>query len=106
MLPLSNADLLSRIIISSALENLDIERLIRESGRDVAQLLTSSDSVPVDDIAHFLQSRLQNEKIKEVLATKIYNEPEEAKHNLNMFMVALNLREARPHLRKVRCGTH
>lgn len=103
MLPLTTADLLAHAIVGSVLENLDMERLIREVGQAVAsRILGANESV--DDVAKELHERLmlRNESTKKVVIESIYDESEEAKHNVNIFMTAPSLAEARPNLRKVR----
>lgn len=102
MLPLTTADLLSHAIVGSVLENLDMERLIREVGQAVAsRILGANESV--DDVARELHERLllRNENTKKVVIESIYRESEEAKHNVQVFMNAPSLQEARPHLKKV-----
>ncbi|EJC97868.1 uncharacterized protein FOMMEDRAFT_171279 [Fomitiporia mediterranea MF3/22] len=103
MLPLTTADLLAHAIVGSVLENLDMERLIREVGQAVAsRILGSNESV--DDVARELHERLllRNESTKKVVIESIYRESEEARHNVEVFMNTPSLREARPHLKKVR----
>ena len=103
MLPLTTADLLAHAIVGSVLENLDMERLIREVGQAVAtRILGANESV--DDVARELHERLllRNESTKKVVIESIYRECDEAKHNVQVFTHAVNLAEARPHLKKVR----
>ncbi|KAI5119389.1 hypothetical protein M0805_005932 [Coniferiporia weirii] len=103
MLPLTTADLLSHAIVGSVLENLDMERLIREVGQAVAsRILGANESV--DDVARELHERLllRNESTKKVVIESIYRDSDEARHNVQVFMNAPSLREARPHLKKVR----
>jgi hypothetical protein len=102
MLPLTTADLLAHAIVGSVLENLDMERLIREVGQAVAsRILGANESV--DDVARELHERLllRNESTKKVVIESIYRESDEAKHNVQVFTHASNLAEARPHLKKV-----
>lgn len=102
MLPLTTADLLAHAIVGSVLENLDMERLIREVGQAVAsRILGANESV--DDVARELHERLllRNESTNKVVIESIYRESDEAKHNVQAFMHASNLAEARPHLKKV-----
>lgn len=105
MLPLTTADLLAHAIVGSVLENLDMERLIREVGQAVAsRILGSNESV--DDVARELHERLllRNESTKKVVIESIYRETEEGKHNVQVFTNAPSLAEARPLLKKVRTG--
>ena len=103
MLPLTTADLLAHAIVGSVLENLDMERLIREVGQAVAtRILGQNESV--DDVARELHERLllRNESTKKVVFESIYRESEESMHNVEIYMHTPTLAEARPHLRKVR----
>lgn len=102
MLPLLTADLLAQAIVGSVLENLDIERLIHEVGHTVAhRILGNNESV--DDVARELHEKLllRNESTKRVVIESIYNESEEAKHNVTVFTEAASLAEARPLLKRV-----
>jgi hypothetical protein len=103
MLPLTTADLLTHAIVGSVLENLDMERLVREVGQAVAQRILGNNE-SVDDVARELHERLllRNESTKKVVIESIYRESEEGTHNVNVFTNAPSLAEARPHLKKVR----
>ncbi|KIL67793.1 hypothetical protein M378DRAFT_72749 [Amanita muscaria Koide BX008] len=102
MLPLTTADLLAHAIVGSVLENLDMERLVREVGHAVAQRILGNNE-SVDDVAKELHERLllRNENTKKVVIESIYKESEEAKHNVEVFMHAPSLTEARPMLKRV-----
>jgi len=102
MLPLTTADLLTHAIVGSVLENLDMERLVREVGQAVAQRILGNNE-SVDDVARELHERLllRNESTKKVVIESIYRESEEGTHNVNVFTNAPNLAGARPHLKKV-----
>ena len=102
MLPLTTADLLTHAIVGSVLENLDMERLVREVGQAVAQRILGNNE-SVDDVARELHERLllRNESTKKVVIESIYRESEEGTHNVNVFTNAPNLADARPHLKKV-----
>ncbi|KAF8895365.1 hypothetical protein BD779DRAFT_1668650 [Infundibulicybe gibba] len=102
MLPLTTADLLSHAIVGSVLENLDMERLVREVGHAVAQRILGNNE-SVDDVARELHEKLllRNESTKKVVIESIYKESEEAKHNVAVFTGAPNLGEARPLLKRV-----
>ncbi|KAG5648328.1 hypothetical protein DXG03_004900 [Asterophora parasitica] len=83
MLPLTTADLLAHAIVGSVLENLDMERLVREVGHAVAaRILGNNESV--DEVARELHEKLllRNESTKKVVIESIYKESEEAKHNV------------------------
>jgi hypothetical protein len=103
MLPLTTANLLSHAIIGSVLENLDMERLIREVGQQVAERILGGNE-SVDDVARELHEKLllRNENTKKIIFENIYRESEEAVHNVQVFQTAPNLGAARPLLRKVR----
>jgi len=102
MLPLTTADLLTHAIVGSVLENLDMERLVQEVGQAVAQRILGNNE-SVDDVARELHERLllRNESTKKVVIESIYKESEEGTHNVNAFMHAASLPEARPHLKRV-----
>lgn len=102
MLPLLTADLLTHAIVGSVLENLDMERLVREVGQAVSQRILGNNE-SVDDVAQELHERLllRNESTKKVVIESIYRESEEAKHNVNVYMSAASLVDARPLLRRV-----
>ena len=105
MLPLTTADLLTHAIVGSVLENLDMERLVREVGQAVAQRILGNNE-SVDDVARELHERLllRNESTKKVVFESIYRESEEGTHNVNVFVNAPTLADARPHVKKV-CAT-
>ncbi|KDR82802.1 hypothetical protein GALMADRAFT_220801 [Galerina marginata CBS 339.88] len=102
MLPLLTADLLTHAIVGSVLENLDMERLVREVGHAVAQRILGNNE-SVDDVARELHEKLllRNESTKKVVIESIYKESEEAKHNVAVFTQAPSLAEARPLLKRV-----
>ncbi|KAL1736541.1 hypothetical protein EV714DRAFT_241889 [Schizophyllum commune] len=102
MLPLTTADLLAHAIVGSVLENLDMERLVREVGVAVAQRILGNNE-SVDDVARELHEKLllRNESTKRVVIESIYRESEEAAHNVQVFLNAPNLKEARPLLKRV-----
>ncbi|KAJ2919164.1 hypothetical protein MD484_g1245, partial [Candolleomyces efflorescens] len=102
MLPLTTADLLTHAIVGSVLENLDMERLVREVGHAVAQRILGNNE-SVDDVARELHEKLllRNESTKKVVIESIYKESEEAKHNVAVFTQAPSLKEARPLLKRV-----
>lgn len=103
MLPLTTADLLSHAIVGSVLENMDMERLVREVGAAVAQRILGNNE-SVDDVAKELHEKLllRNESTKQVVIESIYKDIPESVHNVQVFMEAPNLAAARPLLRKVR----
>ncbi|KAF8903138.1 hypothetical protein CPB84DRAFT_1707176 [Gymnopilus junonius] len=102
MLPLLTADLLTHAIVGSVLENLDMERLVREVGHAVAQRILGNNE-SVDDVARELHEKLllRNESTKKVVIESIYKESDEAKHNVAVFTQAHSLEEARPLLKRV-----
>ena len=107
MLPLTTADLLAHAIVGSVLENLDMERLVREVGQAVSQRILGNNE-SVDDVARELHERLllRNESTKKVVFESIYRESEDAAHNVQVFTNAASIQEARPHLRKASCSPH
>lgn len=102
MLPLTTADLLTHAIVGSVLENLDMERLVREVGQAVSQRILGNNE-SVDDVARELHERLllRNESTKKVVIESIYRESAEATHNVNVYTQAPSLAEARPLLKRV-----
>ncbi|KAI0036511.1 hypothetical protein K488DRAFT_75906 [Vararia minispora EC-137] len=102
MLPLTTADLLAHAIVGLVLENLDMERLVREVGQAVAQRILGNNE-SVDDVARELHEKLllRNESTKKIVIESIYKESDEASHNVHVFTNAANLAEARPHLKRV-----
>ena len=103
MLPLTTADLLAHAIVGLVLENLDMERLVREVGQAVAQRILGNNE-SVDDVARELHEKLllRNESTKKVVIERIYKDSDEARHNVEVFSQATGLALARPHLRRVR----
>ncbi|KAJ3532772.1 hypothetical protein NM688_g7375 [Phlebia brevispora] len=102
MLPLTTADLLAHAIVGSVLENLDMERLIREVGQAVSQRILGNNE-SVDDVARELHERLllRNESTKRVVIESIYRDSPEAKHNVDVYTNSPSLAEARPLLKRV-----
>jgi len=102
MLPLTTADLLAHAIVGLVLENLDMERLVREVGQAVAQRILGNNE-SVDDVARELHEKLllRNESTKKVVIESIYRDSEEARHNVEVFSRSSTLADARPHLRKI-----
>ncbi|KNZ81578.1 Mitochondrial Rho GTPase 1 [Termitomyces sp. J132] len=102
MLPLTTADLLANAIVGSVLENLDMERLVREVGHAVAERILGNNE-SVDDVARELHEKLllRNESTKKVVIESIYKESAEAIHNVAVFTQAPSLAEARPLLKRV-----
>ncbi len=102
MLPLTTADLLTHAIVGSVLENLDMERLVREVGQAVSQRILGNNE-SVDDVAKELHERLllRIESTKKVVIESIYRDCEEAKHNVSIYFNASSLADARPHLKRV-----
>lgn len=102
MLPLTTADLLSHAIVGSVLENLDMERLVREVGHAVAQRILGNNE-SVDDVARELHEKLllRNESTKKVVIESIYKESPEAMHNVSVFTHATSLHEAKSQLKRV-----
>lgn len=87
MLPLTNAALLARVIVGSALEHMDMERLIQEVGAAVAARVHGNQE-SVDDVARELHERLalRNESTKQLVVEDIYKDSEEARWNVQVWM--------------------
>jgi len=102
MLPLTTADLLAHAIVGLVLENLDMERLVREVGQAVAQRILGNNE-SVDDVARELHEKLllRNESTKKVVIESIYRDSDEARHNVEVFSQATGIALARPHLRRI-----
>ena len=103
MLPLTNANLLAHAIVGSVLENLDMERLIREVGYAVAEKIHLNNE-SVDDVARELHEKLllRNESTKHVVIENIYRDIPEAAHNVQVWLAAASIQEARPQLKRAR----
>ncbi|SRR5258706_1102855 len=102
MLPLTNANLLAHAIVGSVLENLDMERLIREVGYAVAEKIHLNNE-SVDDVARELHEKLllRNESTKHIVIENIYRDIPEAAHNVQVWLAAASVQEARPQLKRV-----
>ena len=103
MLPLTNANLLAHAIVGSVLENLDMERLIREVGYAVAEKIHLNNE-SVDDVARELHEKLllRNESTKHVVIENIYRDIPEAAHNIQVWLAAASIQDAKPQLKRVR----
>ena len=65
MLPLTAADLLAKVIVGSALEHMDLDRLIQQIGPEVAaRIHTGQESV--DDVAVALHKALQFQSVSDL----------------------------------------
>jgi len=106
MLPLTNANLLAHAIVGSVLENLDMERLIREVGYAVAEKIHLNNE-SVDDVARELHEKLllRNESTKHIVIENIYRDIPEAAHNIQVWLTAASVQEAKPQLKRVRAYT-
>jgi hypothetical protein len=106
MLPLTNANLLAHAIVGSVLENLDMERLIREVGYAVAEKIHLNNE-SVDDVARELHEKLllRNESTKHVVIENIYRDIPEAAHNVQVWLAAASIQEAKPQLKRVHTST-
>lgn len=124
VVPLTTAALLSHVIVGSALEQMDMERLIEEVGMAVAERVHSGLET-VDDVARELHSKLllRNESTKQLVVESIHvrsfrarsgtsleltlshrtqRDTPEARHNVEVFTHAESLAAAKPQLKKVR----
>lgn len=102
MLPLTNANLLAHAIVGSVLENLDMERLIREVGYAVAEKIHLNNE-SVDDVARELHEKLllRNESTKHIVIENIYRDIPEAAHNVQVWLAAASIQDAKPQLKRV-----
>jgi len=103
MLPLTTANLLAHAIIGSVLENMDMDRIVREVGQAVAaRILNNNESV--DDVARELHEKLllRNESTKKLVIENIYRESPEATHNVEVWTQSGNLAEGKGLLKKVK----
>lgn len=73
MLPLTTANLLPHVIVGSAFEQMDMERLVREVGHAVAERVVGGQE-SVDDVARELHEKLllRNESTKQLVIEDIY----------------------------------
>ncbi|BGP74002.1 hypothetical protein NBRC10513v2_007424 [Rhodotorula toruloides] len=96
-------DLLSHVIVGSALEHLEMERLIQEVGNAVAERIHAGMQT-VDDVARELHERLllRGEETKQLKFESIHRETEESRHNVRVFVEAASLEAAKPQLQKIR----
>ncbi|GJN94541.1 hypothetical protein Rhopal_007624-T1 [Rhodotorula paludigena] len=103
LVPLTTASLLSHVIVGSALEHLEMERLIQEVGQAVAERLHAGMQT-VDDVAKELHERLllRGEETKQLAFESIHRDSDEARHNVDVFVNAPDLATAKPQLQKVR----
>ncbi|TIB82847.1 hypothetical protein E3Q08_03240 [Wallemia mellicola] len=102
MIPLVSASLLAQVIIGSALEQMDIERLIKEVGSAVAERVHGQNE-NVDDVARALHETLmlRNESTKRIYVENIYRESEEADYNYNVWRNIANIQDAKGVVKRV-----
>lgn len=102
IVPLTTAALLSHVIVGSALEQMDMERLIAEVGVAVAERLAGGVQ-SVDEVAMELHEKLllRQEETKQLVVESIHRDSDEARHNVEVFFQAPTLAEAKPLLKKV-----
>ncbi|KAH8924105.1 hypothetical protein BT69DRAFT_1333300 [Atractiella rhizophila] len=102
LLPLTTAALLAHVIVGSALEQLDMERLIREVGETIAQKIHQGQE-SVDDVARQLHETLllRNESTKQLRVEDIYRDTPESRHNVQTYINAPDLATARTQLKRV-----
>ncbi|KAM0789687.1 hypothetical protein ACM66B_006547 [Microbotryomycetes sp. NB124-2] len=102
LVPLTTAALLSHVIVGSALEQMDMDRIIQEVGLAVGQRVHGGDG-SVDDVARELQEKLmlRGEATKQLTFESIHRETDETRHNVDTFVSAATLAEAKPQLRRI-----
>ncbi|CAK9784954.1 hypothetical protein CC85DRAFT_243105 [Cutaneotrichosporon oleaginosum] len=102
MLPLTTADLLAMTIVGSVLENMDMERLIAEIGREVAQRIKEKGETlqSVEEVAQELHERLllRNEQTKQVHLPDVYIQTDASRKNVSAWMNAQYIYEAAPNI--------
>lgn len=101
LVPLTSAALLSHVIVGSALEQMDMERLIEEVGLAVSERLQGGDDVDAVARALHEQLMLRGESTKHLVVESIYRDSAESKHNVEVFANADTVGAARPLLKKV-----
>ncbi|GAA5880222.1 hypothetical protein JCM3774_003664, partial [Rhodotorula dairenensis] len=103
LVPLTTASLLSHVIVGSALEHLEMERLIHEVGQAVAERIHAGLQT-VDDVARELHEKLllRGEETKQLKFESIHRETDETRHNVEVFVNAPDLQTAKPQLQKIR----
>lgn len=102
MLPLTTANLLPHVIVGSAFEQMDMERLVREVGHAVAERVVGGQE-SVDDVARELHEKLllRNESTKQLVVEDIYRDTPEARHNVEVWLSAPDIQTAKPLLKKI-----
>ncbi|WOO78082.1 Alpha-protein kinase vwkA [Vanrija pseudolonga] len=100
MMPLTTADLLAMTIVGSVLENMDMERLISEIGREVAERIKEKGEnlQSVEEVAQELHERLllRNEQTKQVQLQDVYIQSDSSRKNVSMWMNAQYIHEVAP----------
>ncbi|KAM0749996.1 hypothetical protein T439DRAFT_326872 [Meredithblackwellia eburnea MCA 4105] len=102
LVPLTTASLLSHVIVGSALEKMDMERIIEEVGLAVAERVHAG-MESVDEVAAELHRKLllRNEGGRSLHVENIHRDSEEARHNVNVFTTVAQLQDAKSQLKKV-----
>jgi hypothetical protein len=79
-----------------------MERLIREVGYAVAEKIHLNNE-SVDDVARELHEKLllRNESTKHVVIENIYRDIPEAAHNIQVWLAAASIQDAKPQLKRV-----
>jgi Mg-chelatase subunit ChlD len=102
MLPLTTADLLAMTIVGSVLENMDMERLIGEIGREVAERIKEKGETlqSVEEVAQELHERLllRNEQTKQVQLPDVYIQTDASRKNVSAWMNAQYIYDAAPNI--------
>ncbi|SCV74815.1 BQ2448_7844 [Microbotryum intermedium] len=102
LVPLTTASLLSHVIVGSALEQMDMERIIEEVGLVVAERVHEGQA-SVDDIALELHRKLllRGEETKQLKFESIHRDSPEAQHNVQVLTTSPSLQQAKAHLKKI-----
>ncbi|TIA79814.1 hypothetical protein E3P92_03075 [Wallemia ichthyophaga] len=102
LIPLVSASFLAQVIIGSALEQMDMERLIGEVGGAVAERVHGMHE-SVDDVARALHETLmlRNENTGRIHVENIYRDSPEAEHNFQVWRGVAGLQEAKGVVKRV-----
>ncbi|KAK4056463.1 hypothetical protein OIO90_002606 [Microbotryomycetes sp. JL221] len=103
LVPLTTAALLSHVIVGSALEQMDMDRIIQEVGLVVGQRVHERGDASVDEVARELQEKLmlRGEATKQLSFESIHRETPETAHNVDTFVSANTLADAKPLLKRI-----
>lgn len=101
MIPLTSPETLSRCIIGSALESLELEELTRELERELSELVEQQQQPEVVISYLYQLLRLRNREITQLNVDGIYNWSSERTDNVATWTSAKDIADAKAHLKKV-----